>query len=118
MKSLAQADGRRITAGDLTAKVSFEAETRTADGYAGATQAWAHVFYAWAAVEPLFVGEREQQGAVRNVTQYRFTVYRTAAVTEQMRIVFDGRTHNIRGIRRGAPRELFMDIITETGLGD
>jgi SPP1 family predicted phage head-tail adaptor len=118
MKSVIQAANRRTTPGDLTEFISIEAETRTADGYAGATYTWAKVMDAWASVEPLFVGEREQQGAIRNVTQYRFVVYRTSDITEQMRIVFDGATHAIKGIRRGGANELFMDIITETGLGD
>lgn len=118
MKSLAQAPGRRITPGDLTALIDFERETRTADGYAGATNAWTFALDAWAAVEPLFVGEREQQGSVRNVVQYRFVVYASDEISEQMRIVHEAKTYNIRGIRRGGPSELFMDVIAETGLGD
>jgi len=118
MKSLGQPQGRRVTPGDLTALVVFEAETRTDDAHGGATQSWGEAFRAYASIEPLFVGEREHLGAIRNVVQYRFTIYRTSAIDEQMRIRFDGRTHNIKGLRLGGPQELFMDVITETGLGD
>jgi head-tail adaptor len=118
MKSLAQAAGRRVTPGDLTELVSIEAETRTADGYAGATRVWSEVGQAWAKVEPLFVGEREQIGALRNVVQYRFTVYRTAAIDERMRLVWAGQVHAVKGVRLGPRHELFMEVITETGLGD
>lgn len=118
MRSLMQSAGRRIAPGDLTARISFEVETRTGDGYGGATRSWGQAFEAWAAVEPLFVGEREEIGALRNVVQYRFTIYRTSAVTEQMRIRYAGQTHAIKGFRLSGPSELFMQIITETGLGD
>lgn len=119
MRSLAHPTGnRRVTPGDLTALITFEAETRTPDGYAGGTQAWAEVRQAWAFAEPLFVGEREQIGAVRNVVQYRFTIYRQDGLTEQMRIRWNGATHTIKGFRTGGPTELFMEVITETGLGD
>lgn len=118
MKSLTQSNVRVVTAGDLTERITFEAESRDGDGYGGYTNGWAQVAEAWAMVEPLFVSERDQQGAQRNVTQYRFTLYRRADLNEQMRIVWGGRTHNIRGIRIGGARELFMDIIAETGAGD
>ncbi len=109
---------RKLGAGDLTELVTIETETRTGDGYEGATQAWTTVATVWALVEPLFVGEREQLGAVRNATQYRITVYARDDVVETMRIRWRDTTHAIRGIRRGSTSELFMDMITETGLGD
>lgn len=118
MKSLTQSSVRTVTSGDLTERITFESEARGADGYGGFTSGWSQVAEAWALVEPLFVGERDQQGASRNVTQYRFTLYRRDDITEQMRIAWNGRTHNIRGIRIGGAREMFMDIITETGAGD
>ena len=118
MKSLTQSEARRIAPGDLTEMIAFETETRTPDGYGGFTHAWSETAQAYALAEPLYVGERDGQGAQRNVTQYRFTVYRRDDITEQMRVVWGGRPHNIRGIRIGGQRELFMDIITETGLGD
>lgn len=118
MRSLTQSDVRTVTPGDLTEIITFEAEARADDGGGGFTQGWAPVGQAWAKVEPLFVGERDNQGAQRNVTQYRFTLYRDTTIHEQMRIVWAGATHNIRGIRLGGAREVFMDIITETGSGD
>lgn len=117
-RSVTSNAARKLGAGDLVERITLEAETRTGDGYEGATQAWAEVATVWAAVEPLFVGEREQLGAVRNVTQYRITLYARDDIAETMRVRWRGATHNIKGIRRGPRSELFMDLITETGLGD
>lgn len=118
MRSIAQPRARRVSAGDLTELISFEVESRVDDGHGGKLRSWGHAFEAYAAVEPIYVGEREDIGAVRNVVQYRFTIYRTDAVTEQMRIRFDGTTHAIKGFRREGVQKMFMEIITETGLGD
>ena len=117
-RSLAQAGTRRVVAGDLTTPISFERLLSAPDSYGGTTKTWQHAFDAWSFPEPLFVGEREQLGAMRNVTTYRFTVYADSHVNEQMRITWDGVAYAIKGIRRGGSSELFMDIIAETGLGD
>ena len=117
MRSIAGLRSRRVTAGDLTERIAFEVESRTPDGYGGQTQAWGTAFEAYAAVEPLYVGERDDLGAVRNVVQYRFTIYRTSAVNEQMRIRFGGQVHAIKGFRLEESQKMFMEIITETGLG-
>ncbi len=118
MKPLLQAATGAVFPGQLDTLVTIEREVRTADGYAGATREWEVVEQAWAAVSPLFVGEREQLGAVRNVTQHRMFVYRTDTVDERMRIVVDSVVHQIKGIKRGGPSEIFMELITETGLED
>lgn len=117
-RPMTQGEVRRITPGDLTEIITFQSEMRTGDGYGGFTNAWVDVGQEYSSVEALFVGERDSRGAQRNVTQYRFTIYASDAYDEQMRIVWGGKTHNIRGIRKGEARMLFMDIITETGAGD
>lgn len=113
MKGLTQSSQRRVTPGDLTELVSIYAETRTPDGYAGATTLWTEQSQAWAEVTPLFVGEREIAGAVRDVTQYRFTLYRDLTVTQQHVILWNGQPYGIRGLRLGGAREMFMDIVAD-----
>jgi SPP1 family predicted phage head-tail adaptor len=118
MKSLTRPGPRRISAGDLTERIVIEAETRTDDGYAGATRSWTERATVYAKAEPLVVAEREHAGALRNVTEYRFTVHASVAVAETDRIVWQGRTYAVRGIRREASTSLFKEIIAESGLGD
>lgn len=118
MRSLARSAPRVTAPGDLTEKIAFQAETRTPDGMGGFTSGWATSFEDWAEAAPLYVSESDRQGAQRNVTQYRFTLYRRNDVTEQMRILWEGVSYNIRGIRREGAQRLFMEIIAETGGGD
>jgi SPP1 family predicted phage head-tail adaptor len=118
MRSLSRPGPRRICAGDLTERIVIETETRTADGYAGATRAWTATATVYAKAEPLVVGEREAAGALRNVTEYRFTVYASVAIGESDRIVWNGRTFAVRGIRTEARTSQWKEIIAESGLGD
>lgn len=117
MKSIRHATDRRVGPGDLTEVLTIEEETRTSDGHRGFTKSWATFATVKATASPLFVDEREHQGALRNVTRYRFTIWRNDAITERMRIVWDDRTYNILGFRKSGKREAFMDIIAESGLG-
>lgn len=118
MRSLTRPGPRRISAGDLTERIVIEAETRTDDGYAGATRTWAATATVYAKAEPLVVAERETAGALRNVTEYRFTVHASVAISETDRIVWNGRTFAVSGIRTEARTSLFKEIIAESGLGD
>lgn len=102
----------------MTEQVVFQSETRTADGYGGFTSAWTTSVSAAAAVFPVYVNERDDRGAVRNMTQYRFVVYANAAISEAMRIQWAGRTLNIDGIKHGMGRDLFVEIIATDGVTD
>lgn len=118
MRSLTRPQQRVVVAGDLTEFVTIEDEVRVADGYHGHTRQWRTVGEAYAFVEPLSTSEREVSGALRNVTSYRFTVYRREDVGEGMRIVWGDRAYLVTGVPIGGARALFMEIIAEHGTGD
>jgi SPP1 family predicted phage head-tail adaptor len=105
-----------VETGDLSELISIEVETRTNDGYGGFTQSWTQFCQAWAHPVPLYVGESSANGALRGPTNYQFWIYRRTDITETMRIVWNGRIFNIRGVKVPPSTKQMMDIVAEAGV--
>lgn len=118
MRSIAQRGRRRITAGDLDKEIAIEHEARVPDDFAGSTSAWSVLSLEAAAVESVGGSEDGDRGGVRGRSLKRFTIYRRDDLTEAMRIVYGGRTYNIRDLDDPASEGMFQSIIAESGEGD
>jgi head-tail adaptor len=107
-------------AGGKTEIITFERETRSADGLGGGTTTWESIGQAWAEVKWKGGSEGDRQGAVREVVRYGFTIYTAAAeqlaLTVNDRIVWGGAAYNIRERPRRLARLTDTEIIAETGV--
>jgi SPP1 family predicted phage head-tail adaptor len=109
-------------AGDYNQPIVFETPGSTPDGYGGTVLTWTQVGNrTFASIQPVIGGgEREAEGALRSPTTYAIKLLRREDITASMRIRWQQNTVteilNIRNIRRGAPRELTMTIIAESGV--
>jgi head-tail adaptor len=109
-------------AGDFNQPITFEQAGSTPDGYGGTVLTWTAVGNrTFASIQPIVGGgEREAEGALRSPTSYAIKLFRREDITAAMRIRWQQNTVtellNIRNIRKGAPRELTMTIIAESGV--
>ncbi|SMH29694.1 phage head closure protein [Azospirillum agricola] len=103
-------------AGDLDQRIRIEAKTRVEDEGGGAAEGWALVATVWAQVWPVSGRERAEAQQVEATTMMRFKVRRRAGLDAGMRIVWQGRAHNIRFVADAGPRVPFLTIDAEAGV--
>lgn len=106
-------------AGDLDQRIRIETKTSVEDPGGGHdAEAWSAIATVWALVWPVSGRERAEAQQVEASTMMRFKVRRASAagVTAGMRIVWQGKAHNIRGIADAGPRAPFVTIDAEAGV--
>lgn len=104
-------------AGDLDQRIRIESKTRVEDEGAGAeVETWTPVATVWALVWPVSGRERAEAQQVEASTMMRFKVRRRAGIAAGMRIVWQGRAHNIRFVADAGPRAPFLTIDAEAGV--
>jgi len=102
--------------GKLDELLTIEQQQTQPDGSGGQIVTWTQFAQVWAKVQPVRLSEDERQGAVRATRGYVFTLWRRGDLSEDMRIVWNGETFNIREIRLPGSRELFMEIFAQSGV--
>lgn len=107
---------KTTSAGDLDQRIRIEAKTRVEDEGGGSVEAWAPVATAWAKVWPVSGRERAEAQQVQAATLMRFKVRRRGDLDTGMRIVWQGKAHNIRFVADAGRREAFMTIDAEAGV--
>lgn len=103
-------------AGDLDQRIRIEAKTRVEDEGGGSAEAWTPVATVWAKVWPVSGRERADAQQVQAATMMRFKLRHRAGLTAGMRIVWQGKAHNIRFIADAGPRAAFFTIDAEAGV--
>lgn len=83
-------------------------------------QAWTTIATFRAEVRPLRFSESEREGAVRAVQGYLLVLHtstvRAHTITAADRVLWNGRTLNIREVRDPEPGVRFTEIIAESGV--
>ena len=101
-----------MDAGRLDARIAIRRATVTADAFNEPAETWATLATVAAQAVPVMDGERWQAGQTIAQQSYRFTIrwsLGVADVNPRDRIVYDGRTYDIGGVKdigRNAWREI------------
>ena len=112
---------KRTQIGRLDQRVTFQTETLADDGQGGRTSSgWADIAATptvWANVDQMRgnendIGERRQN----NTYSISVLVRNRSDLTETMRLVWRGRTYNIRSILPHNFRREFLEITAEAGV--
>lgn len=104
-----------MDAGLLDRRVTIRRSTSTRDDTNHPVEAWADLATVWANAKPVSDGERLRAGETLGDKMMRFTIrYSTtvAAVDPRDRVVFDGRTYDVNGVKEIGRR--YMLEITAT----
>lgn len=101
--------------GELTERVSIERATTTDDGHGGQNVTWASVYSVWANVKSVRGREEERHGRLSAVETYLVTVRFGVLATVLDRVVWRGKTMNVRAAAdRDSTRE-WLTLECEAG---
>lgn len=95
--------------------ITLQRNNRTPDLSGGWTDSWEDLEDVWAEVVAKAGRESLDQGRVNASFVNLFTIYQTD-LTEADRIMWNGETWNIRGIRRNGERKLDWVVEAERGV--
>lgn len=101
-----------MDAGRLDRRIVIQQATTAADSFNEPVQTWATLATVWAIAEPVSDGERQRAGETLASKSYRFTIrwsYDVFEIDPRNRVVFDGRTYDIQGVKEIGRRE-FIEI--------
>lgn len=99
-----------MRSGSLRHRLLIESKTETQDDLNQPSDTWATVTTVWGRVAPMKAAEGYE--AAQNVARitHEITIRHTSAITENMRIVHDGRTFYIQGIRNFEEKGVMLTL--------
>lgn len=115
-----RANGKAISIGDLRSRITFQTATRVSDSQGGFTETWSNLatnptVYAYLAAvssrERLFSEQIQYQRSHVIVIRYR------SDLDTSMRITYEGREFQIKGIRNPEERKAFLILDVEENQG-
>lgn len=101
---------------DLRDRVTIEMATRVGDGVGGAASSWIELATVWASVTPLTGREVATGERVEAHQGYRITIRYRNDVTTAMRVIWAGRTLNIRSLADPDGRMRWLELTVEEGV--
>lgn len=101
--------------GDLRERVELQREQRDRDAVGGFVSTWVGVASVWARVAPMGTGERYMRHQMQANASWKVTVRHRGDVTlsPKMRVVWQGRTFEVRGFTNADERKRFVDLACE-----
>lgn len=97
-----------MRAGHLNRRITIARRSGTANAFNEPGETWTTVTTVWASMTPISDGERTRAGetlaqkAARFVIRYSTT---TSSVDPRDRLIFDGATYDINGVKEISPNE-------------
>lgn len=102
--------------GSLRKRLAFQTRTRTEDGSGGFSASWATSMTLWGSVEPKSARERFFADKTEHNITHKITVRARTDITSEMRITWNGRTFQIRGVRTLEERGRWTELLCEEGV--
>ena len=108
-----------LGAGQLRNRVTLQTAATVADAGGGGSVSWSNTATVSAKVEPLSGREQFHADQVRGPVSHKITMrYRSdVTVTAAMRISFDSRLFNIRGVRKLDEINQWIEVMAEEDVG-
>ncbi len=104
--------------GKLLHRITIEAPAESSDGQGGGLQTWATFATVWAEVKPASAFERFNSQRVEADVTHKIRVRYNKDITAAMRISFDNRKFQIKGVRPDDDyRKDYMFLDCEEGVG-
>lgn len=107
---------RQTGAGDLDQRVRIEKPEQAEVEGGSYETTWALVATVWADAWTVSGRERVEAQQEQASTMARFKIRRRTDVTAGMRVIWQGKAHNIRFIADNGPRDPFVIIDAEAGV--
>ncbi|WP_424967334.1 phage head closure protein [Dinoroseobacter sp. S375] len=108
-----------MNAGKLTERVTIQSPVKVSDGAGGETKTWTDLATAptvWARAAYRTGNERMENDRIVAERSVVFTIRNRRDLTEEMRILWQGRAHIIRAIHDFGGREMYLKIECQLGV--
>ena len=102
-----------MCAGSLRHRVVIQSATRGRDAVGGQVDTWGTHATVWASIEPMGTGEQWRRHQMEARADFRVGIRYLATVTTKMRVTYDGRTFEIRGIKDPDMRKQYLELACE-----
>lgn len=103
--------------GEMDKRISIIRETRTDDGLGGVTVTESTVDTVWAHARPMNGNEQDIHDRVNGQALYLFVIRYRSDILESDSIQWEGVKYNIRFLKSKGPRNLYLEIDAERGVG-
>lgn len=90
--------------------ISIEQVTRDSDGMGGFDDTWSQFATAWCIIKPMSSYERFQANQMETPTTHKITMRYMAGVTTAMRIIYESRVFEIKGIVNENEDDIYLKI--------
>lgn len=97
----------------LNKRITIEEVTETSDGAGGFTTSWSTKAVLWAMIRPVFAVEDFEASKIEGVVTHLIVVRYLSGITPKMRISYDGRIFDIKGVINVMERGKVLEIRVE-----
>lgn len=101
----------------LRHRITVQSLTNTPDNQGGFSTAWTDLATLWGKLEPLSSNERLFGERIEYQRSHKCIIRHRSDIVASMRIVFDSRTFQIKGVRRVDEQRFFMLLDLEENQG-
>ncbi len=108
--------GRKTGAGDLDQRIVIQRPDMVEDEGGGRSQGWTTVAEVWADAWPVGGQERAAAQRIEAATMVRFKIRNRSGLDTTMRVIWQGKAHNVRHLADAGRREPFLTIDAEAGV--
>ena len=99
--------------GDLRERVELQSMSPTRDAIGGEVQGWTTLANVWAQVTPMSAGEQYRRQQMQASAQWKVTIRYRADITSKMRVLWSGRTFQVKGVTSADERKRFLAMACE-----
>jgi SPP1 family predicted phage head-tail adaptor len=102
---------------ELRHRIKIQSLTRSSDGQGGWNESWSDFVEVWASIKPSSASERYFSQKIEMNVTHKIVVRWLDGLTQEMRIDFEGRIFQIKGIRRQNEQRFFIEIDAQENVG-
>lgn len=104
-----------MRSGALRHPITVQTLTATPDDMGGETRSWGTHVTSWAEIVPAGAKERWFGDQIEANISHRVTMRFQSGITPKMRVLFESRVFQIRGVVNRDERSIYLDLMCEEG---
>lgn len=107
----------QLNIAELRHRIAIQSITEVSDGQGGKTESWSTVATVWARIEPVSSRERLYSDKLEYQRTHKIAIRYRSDITNDMRILFNGRYFQIKAVYSPDEREAYTFIDAEENQG-
>lgn len=107
----------QLNIAELRHRITIQSITEVSDGQGGKTENWSTVATVWARIEPVSSRERLYSDKLEYQRTHKIAIRYRSDITNDMRILFNGRYFQIKSVYSPDEREAYTFIDAEENQG-